>query len=76
MNTELFQEMLNRLRAQADTYRTNLSRYKNGLDILHNNINKFNNDLLNTRIKFENLNVKPETKLPVMKLYSYNEQVA
>ncbi|GAA4908717.1 hypothetical protein [Mucilaginibacter defluvii] len=76
MNTELFQETLTRLRLQADAYRYNLSRYKKGLNVLNANINKFNVELLNTRLKFEKLVGEPSDEVPVMKLYSYNERVA
>lgn len=76
MNTELFKETLNRLKAQADTYRNGLLQYKNGLDVLHNNINKFNTELFNTRSEFEKLIGESSAELPVMKLYSFNEKVA
>lgn len=76
MNTELFQETLTRLKAQADTYRNNLSRYKKGLNVLNSNINKFNTELCNTRLKFEKLVGDSSDEVPVMKLYSYNERVA
>lgn len=76
MNTELFEDTLARLRAQADTHRTNLNRYKNGLADLHRNIQRFDADLSLAKQRFESLAGNTTDNAAIMKLYSFNEQVA
>ncbi|MCC8410112.1 hypothetical protein LJ707_14325 [Mucilaginibacter sp. UR6-1] len=76
MNTELFKDTLTRLRIQADTYRANLSRYQTGLADLHMNLQRFDADLSLAKQRFEHLSQDNTDHAAVMKLYSFNEQVA
>lgn len=76
MNTELFQDTLARLKTQADTYRVNLNRYQTGLADLHINLQRFDADLSLAKQRFESLSHTPTDNAAIMKLYSFNEQVA